>query len=114
MKLALAAFINLTFVFCVRVVYGQGIPQYKVDPSWPKELPNNWIMGQVGGMAVDSQDHIWVFQRPGSDTPDEIALSQKPPTASCCKAAPSVMEFDKQGNLLKSWGGPGFVPGWPG
>jgi hypothetical protein len=25
----------------------------------------------------------------------------------CCKPAPSVLEFDKDGNLLKSWGGPG-------
>ena len=23
------------------------VPQYKVDASWPKSLPNNWIMGQV-------------------------------------------------------------------
>jgi hypothetical protein len=107
------AIISLSFTLCI-TVFGQGVPQYKVDPSWPKELPNNWIMGQVGGMAVDSQDHIWVFQRPGSNTPDEIALEQKPPTSGCCKAAPAVMEFDKQGNLLKSWGGPGFVKGWPG
>ena len=31
----------------------QQIPKYKVEASWPKELPNNWIMGQVGGIAVD-------------------------------------------------------------
>ena len=41
-------------------------PQFKVDPSWPKQLPNNWIIGQIGGMNVDAQDHIWVFQRPRS------------------------------------------------
>src|SRR4029077_3583370 len=34
------------------------VPKFKVDPSWPKELPNNWIMGQVGGMAVDRHDNI--------------------------------------------------------
>ena len=33
-------------------------PSYKVDPYWPKQLPNNWIMGQVGGVAVDGQDHV--------------------------------------------------------
>jgi len=39
-------------------------PKFKVDPFWPKELPNNWIMGQVGGMAVDRHDHIWVLSVP--------------------------------------------------
>ena len=70
-------------------------------------------MGQVGGMAVDSEDHIWVLQRPRSNTPDEIAAAQNPPTANCCMPAPSVLMFDKDGNLLKSWGGPGHVPHWP-
>jgi DNA-binding beta-propeller fold protein YncE len=92
---------------------GQGLPSYKVDPFWPKQLPNNWIMGQVGGMAVDKDDHIWVFQRPRSNTVDELSAAQNPPLAQCCKAAPSVLVFDKDGNLLKSWGGPGHVPNWP-
>src|SRR5208282_3598022 len=57
----------------------QDPPKYQVDASWPKELPNNWIMGQVGGMAVDRHDHIWVLQRPGTDTPDELGASLTPP-----------------------------------
>src|SRR5215475_11549777 len=91
----------------------QDIPTYKVDPSWPKQLPKNWILGQVGGMAVDKDDHIWVFQRPRSLTADEAAAVQNPPTAECCSPAPSVLEFDTEGNLLKSWGGPNFIPDWP-
>src|ERR1700676_3124807 len=82
-------------------------PKYQVDASWPRELPNNWIMGQVGGMAVDRQDHIWVLQRPGTDTPDELGESLTPPRSQCCLPTPSVLEFDTQGNLLQSWGGPG-------
>jgi hypothetical protein len=27
------------------------IPNYKVDPSWPKQLPHDWIIGQVGGLT---------------------------------------------------------------
>jgi DNA-binding beta-propeller fold protein YncE len=88
-------------------------PKYQVDATWPRELPNNWIMGQVGGMAVDRQDHIWVLQRPGSDTPDELGASLKPPRSQCCVAAPPVLEFDAQGNLLQSWGGPGEGFDWP-
>ena len=39
------------------------VPRFEVDPSWPKPLPNNWIVGEVAGIAVDAQDHIWVLQR---------------------------------------------------
>jgi DNA-binding beta-propeller fold protein YncE len=89
-------------------------PHFKVDPYWPKELPNNWVIGQVGGMYVDSQDHIWVFQRPGSNTSDEISADPSSPRhAMCCYPAPPVMEFDQEGNVLKSWGGPGSGYDWP-
>lgn len=57
----------------------QAPPTYKVDAMWPKQLPNNWIMGQVGGMAVDGQDHIWVMQRPSSNTKDDLGAAQTPP-----------------------------------
>ena len=88
-------------------------PQYSVDPDWPKILPNNWIMGQVGGVAVDPQDHIWVLHRPRSLTTDELGAAQIPPRSGCCGNPPALLEFDTAGNLLKSWGGPGFVPDWP-
>ena len=26
--------------------------RYIVDPFWPKDLPENWTLGQVGGIAV--------------------------------------------------------------
>ena len=88
-------------------------PQYKVDPSWPKQLPNNWIMGQIGGLTVDRENHIWVLQRPKSDTPDELGAEQTPPRSECCVAAPPILEFDAQGNLLRSLGGPGQGYDWP-
>lgn len=28
-------------------------PRYAVDPYWPKPLPNNWILGQMAGIATD-------------------------------------------------------------
>jgi len=33
------------------------IPTFAVDAAWPKPLPNNWILGQVGGITVDWQGH---------------------------------------------------------
>jgi DNA-binding beta-propeller fold protein YncE len=104
----------LPFVFTpCPAARAQAPPAYKVDASWPKELPNNWIMGQVGGVAVDKQDHIWVLQRPSSNTKDDLGAAQNPPVAECCVSAPPVLVFDAEGNLLKSWGGPAAGYDWP-
>jgi DNA-binding beta-propeller fold protein YncE len=81
-------------------------PEFKVDANWPKPLPNQWLFGQVAGVAVDRHDHIWIIQRPGSLTADEAGAVQNPPRSECCRPAPSVMKFDREGNLLQAWGGP--------
>ena len=39
-------------------------PTFKVDPSWPLEMPNHWIMGAVTGVFVDAKQHIWVTHLP--------------------------------------------------
>jgi DNA-binding beta-propeller fold protein YncE len=88
-------------------------PRYVVDAAWPKQLPNNWIMGQVGGLAVDALDHVWVNQRPRSLTDDEKGATLNPPESKCCAPAPPVMEFDAEGNLIQAWGGPGADYDWP-
>lgn len=89
------------------------VPGYRVDPGWPAPLPNNWILGQVSGIATDAQDHVWVVQRPGSLTEDEGGAALKPPLSTCCSAAPPVLEFDAAGKLLRAWGGPGAGYDWP-
>jgi hypothetical protein len=126
------------------------VPGFQVDPDWPKPLPNNWRIGQVGGMAVDRNDNIWVVQRPRSLTSDEAGATDattevcedgSPPSngtcadgsepvaadafgnprpfgpiADCCLPAPSVLQFDPDGNLLQAWGGPVHRDpdwGWP-
>jgi NHL repeat len=91
--------------------FGPNSSGYEVDASWPKPLPNNWLIGQVGGLAVDKHDHVWINQRPHSLSDDEIGAVPNPPSRSvprsiCCKPAPSVMEFDSDGNLVQAWGGP--------
>ena len=40
-----------------------GAPVFKVDPFWPKPLPNRWSMQQVTGVFVDQHDHIWFVNR---------------------------------------------------
>jgi DNA-binding beta-propeller fold protein YncE len=70
-------------------------------------------MGNVIGAAVDAQDHIWIVHRADTILPAENGAAQNPPAAKCCKAAPPVLEFDQQGKLLRSWGGPGDGYEWP-
>lgn len=90
-----------------------GLPQFLVDPFWPKPLPDNWILGQVSGVAVDRNDRIWVIQRPASLSDREVGAEQSPPWSKCCYAAPPVLVFDQSGHLLKAWGGPDPGYEWP-
>ena len=91
----------------------QDIPRFVVDAAWPKPLPNRWLLGEIGGIAVDKHDHIWVYQRPRSLTDDERGAAVDPPISKCCIPAPAVLEFDREGNLLQAWGGPGLGYEWP-
>ena len=88
-------------------------PRFEVDPFWPKPLPNGWVLGMAIGVTVDSNDHVWIVHRAESVGPLEGAAGQNPPTASCCRAAPPVLEFDPAGNLVGHWGGPGEGYEWP-
>lgn len=88
-------------------------PRFEVEPLWPKPLPNHWIMGNVIGLTVDSSDHIWLVHRGASLERMETYAQANPPAAECCIAAPPVLEFDEDGNLIGHWGGPGDGYEWP-
>ena len=115
LSMAASAFVFvLSAVGCAGPSAGTGAaPRFRVDPSWPRPLPNHWILGQVSGIATDANDHVWVLQRPASLTDDEKGASFAPPLSTCCIAAPPVLEFDAAGNLLRSWGGAGKGYDWP-
>ena len=89
---------------------GRQVPQFEPDPLWSQTLPHKWVTGQVGGVAVDSHDDLWVFQRPATIPDGEKGASLKPPQSECCIPAPPVLEFDPNGKFLQAWGGPG--PGY--
>ena len=77
------------------------VPQFKVDPTWPK-VPDQWTLGIVSSSAVDSEDNVWVLQRPLTLAADEKS-----------RAAPPLLEFDAAGNFIQAWGGPGEGYDWP-
>jgi len=90
-----------------------GVPKFEVDPSWPKDLPNQWMLGQVSGIFVDSHDHVWVTNRPRSLENHDKYAAFDPPQADCCKPAPAILEFDAAGTFVQGWGGPGTGYEWP-
>ena len=71
----------------------EDVPKFEVDSSWPKPLPNRWLPGEVAGVCVDAQDHVFIVNRDDL-TPDEQDNSQP---------APPVIEFDPAGNVVNVW-----------
>lgn len=95
---------------------GAQAPMFEVDPFWPKPLPNHWLLGSTIGVSVDGRDHVWIIHR-GAMTMnrnENSAGDANPIAEECCVAAPPVLEFDQEGNLVGHWGGedgPGYT--WP-
>jgi DNA-binding beta-propeller fold protein YncE len=87
-------------------------PRFEVDPFWPKPLPNHWVLGNAIGVWADAQDNVWIVHRSSATLADnEKGLELK--SADCCAGAPPVLVFDRQGNLVRHWGGPGQGYDWP-
>jgi DNA-binding beta-propeller fold protein YncE len=78
-------------------------PRFEADPMWPKPLPNLWVTGGVGGLCVDSRDHVFILNRRDLTDNDLDAGRQ----------APVVIEFDPDGNVVNSWGEPTTTPNTP-
>ena len=64
---------------------GGGAHRYRVVENWAK-LPDGWEFKDVGAVAVDSKDRVYVFNR-----------GEHP-----------MMVFDREGNFIRSWGEGGF------
>jgi hypothetical protein len=81
-------------------------PSFNYDPSWPKSLPNLWKMGGVTGLAVDSNDNVWVYNRPNDAAPVELRAEHSPTIARCCVRPPSMIHIDRAGNVIGSFDAP--------
>ncbi len=120
------AVVSLTAIAIIALGFGQSVldntaeaqskeaPMFVVDPFWPKPLPNHWILGSTIGLAVDSRDHVYIIHRRDTfNERTEIGAATDPVKADCCIPAPNILEFDPDGNLVNSWGGPGEGYDWP-
>jgi sugar lactone lactonase YvrE len=83
---------------------GSGAPRFVVDPTWPQELPNNWILGSITGVFVDAKQHVWITHLPETLTEEELYEVQEPPMGTCCRPAPPILELDADGKLVQGWG----------
>jgi hypothetical protein len=63
------------------MIVGDGAHRYEVVEGW-EQLPNGWSHGDVAGVATDSQDRVYVFNR-----------SEHP-----------VIIYDRDGTFLDTWG----------
>src|SRR5258708_6209165 len=98
----------------IQAIDPQGAPMFKVDPFWPKPLPNRWSMQQVTGLSVeDKTGHVWFLNRGQAADGDEIGGGGDPPRIDCCIRGPEAIELDQDGNVVHAWGGPGYIPQWP-
>src|SRR5271170_6948868 len=79
---------------------GQTPPRYQVDATWPKDLPEDWVFARLGGVCVDSHDHVAVVDR-RDITKEEAETSHH---------APPIVIFDRAGTVIQSIGDPNVVP----
>jgi hypothetical protein len=89
----LAAFVGFAPIMATAQ---QTAPRYAVDAAWPKPLPDRWVLGGLGGVCVDAQDHVVILNR--QDIIDgELTAGH---------LAPQIIEFDPAGNVVHSWSDP--------
>jgi DNA-binding beta-propeller fold protein YncE len=78
-----------------------GQPRFALDKTWP-HVPEKWKLGFISSVSVDADDHVWVLHRPRTLSDADLPA-----------AAPPVLEFDRAGNFIQAWGGPGPGYEWP-
>jgi sugar lactone lactonase YvrE len=82
-------------VFCLRASHAQDpAPRYEVDAAWPQPLPDRWVLGGLGGVCVDAQDHVFILNRQDVVEGD----------LNGGRLAPPIIEFDPAGKVVNSWG----------
>ena len=76
-----------------------GAPKYAVDALWPKPLPDRWVIGGLGGVCTDNQDHVFFLNR------QDVLEGE----LNGGRLAPPIIEVDSAGNLVNSWGDPNLL-----
>src|SRR5207248_2726579 len=97
MRTLTVALASLALALCAHTAATQ--TKFEPDLSWPKPLPDKWVLGGLGGLCVDAQDHVLILNRQDI-LPGELNAG---------KLAPPMIEFDAAGNVVNSWGNPKLI-----
>src|SRR5260221_9064226 len=108
--LALSATSTAIWTLMSGAVFAQSsvqVPKFQYDPTFPQPLPEKWAIGAIGGVAVESHDHMWVLHRPSPPQKKERfpGAAMTPPPADCCIPAAPLLRFNQDRKVLPSWGG---------
>ncbi|WP_137681662.1 hypothetical protein [Aurantiacibacter suaedae] len=103
-----AAAETLVDVTSSRVSEAHPVPVFKADAAWPR-LPEDQMLGQVSGLAVAPDGHIWLTQRPHSLGATDLGLDSNEALA-CCRTPSPVLRLDPEGRIVAEWGGPESAP----
>jgi DNA-binding beta-propeller fold protein YncE len=104
--LILGVGVLLAAFFTDSEIRAQSAPRFHYDPTWPNALPNLWKLGGVTGLAVDSNDDVWVYNRPNDATPVELRAEPGTDIAACCVRPPSMIHIDQSGNVIGAFDAP--------
>jgi sugar lactone lactonase YvrE len=93
-------------------------PTFAVYPYFQKPLPDLWVTGVVSGVCRGLNNDIIIvtqgFQTGGLASPEGVggAIISGPGigTASPSTSSPPVVEFNSNGNVVRSWGSKALVP----
>jgi DNA-binding beta-propeller fold protein YncE len=105
-RLWISRFESIAFAFLLNTVTvtdaaARELPRFFPELGW-LHVPNGWAVGDLSAVTVDAHDNVWVLHRPRS-----IAAADR------ARAAPSILEFDRSGNFICGFGGPGDGYDWP-
>jgi hypothetical protein len=70
-------------------------PQFELELEWPQvPMGDNWLTGGIGGMCIDSRDHVFLLNRQNV-VPDDL---------DGARLAPPIIELDANGAVVRGWG----------
>jgi hypothetical protein len=102
------------------------VPRFRVDPAWPKPLPSTvdangvahrWVTGEIAGSCVDPHDNVVTVNRgwevgvtyDGVTQGAQSGAIVGQDAAATSIPAPPIVVYDREGNVVRSWGDPSLL-----
>ena len=113
LAISLAGLASLTFPgLAQQPAKADAPPAFQPEPFWPKPLPENWILGQVAGIATAPNGNIWILHRPASLVDDEKGAQKNPPEIQMLQGGASRHGVRHRRQSAAPLGRPGRRQNW--